>query len=283
MLRTKSGRGGRFAVGSALLTATLAVTGCSSSGSGRAASAASAPPPSVTDSSTSSAASTTAPAPATTASTTASVPVVATTSTPPPSPSAPFAKNTGSYLNSLLPNTTWSVGPSLPAGWVADGTADTDSGPTAAAPAPSIVSDGTCDYLTGKNDMLDLAAGLNVASASAWLGNGSTGVALSFYAYNPGDAAKSLAQVRNNVTTTCDGYTAMMLAGQVDVKVSATPVPGLGDEALLIKTEPQGPYIAEEDLLVRRGNLMLSLSSNTTWGDLPDLTPAAATLVTGMG
>jgi len=34
---------------------------------------------------------------------------------------------------------------------------------------------------------------------------------------------------------------------------------------------------------VRRGNLMMSLSSNNIWGDLPDLTPAAWTLVTGMG
>jgi hypothetical protein len=281
MLRTTSdlGRGGRFAVGSVLLTATLAVavTGCSSTGSGQAAPAA---PPSVTDSSTSSAAPTTSSAPAAAASTSASVPVAATTSTS--FPSAPLSKNTGSYLSTLLPNTKWSLGPSLPAGWVADGAADKDSGPTATAPAPSIVSDGTCDYLTGKNDMLDLAGGLSVASASGWLGNGSAGVALAFYAYNPGDAAKSLAQVRDNVTTTCDGYTAMMLAGHLDVKVSATPVSGLGDEALLIKTLPQGPYVSEENLLVRRGNLVMSLSSNDIYGDLPDLTPAAAALATGM-
>lgn len=272
-------------MGSALLTATLAVAaaGCSSSASGKAASVA---PPSVSDSSTGSAAPATSSAPATTASATtasatASVPVAPTTSTS--SPSAPPAKNTGSYLSTLLPNSKWSLGPSLPAGWVADGTADKDSGPTATAPAPSVVSDGTCDYLVGKNNMIDLAGGLSVATASGWLGNGSAGVALSYYAYNPGGAAKSLAQVRDNVTTTCDGYTAWMLAGHVEVKVSATPVPGLGDEALLIKIQPQGPYISEENLLVRRGDLMMSLSSNNIWGDLPDLTPAATTLVTGMG
>jgi hypothetical protein len=75
----------------------------------------------------------------------------------------------------------------------------------------------------------------------------------------------------------------MLLAGHVDVKVSATPLSGLGDEALLIKTVPQGPYVSEEDLLVRRGNLVMSLASNNIWGDLPDLTPAAALLVTAMG
>jgi|GEM_PF-2882560 len=282
MLRKKSGpgRGGRVAVGSALLTATLAVaaTGCSSSASGKAASVA---PPSMSDSSTGSAALATSFAPATTASATVSVPVAPTTSTS--SLSAPPAKNTGSYLSTLLPNTKWSLGPSLPAGWVADGTADKDSGPTATAPAPSVVGDGTCDYLTGKDHMTDLAGGLSVATASGWLGTGNAGVALSYYAYNPGDAAKSLAQVRKDVTTTCDGYTAWMLAGHVEVKVSATPVPGLGDEALLIKTQPQGPYVSQENLLVRRGNLMMSLSSNNIWGDLPDLTPAAWTLVTGMG
>jgi hypothetical protein len=180
-----------------------------------------------------------------------------------------------------LPN-KWSLGPSLPAGWVDDGTGQSDSGPSATAPAPSVVSDGTCDYLMGKNSILDLASGLSVATASGWLGTGDAGVALSFHAYHPGDAAKSLAQVRDNVTTTCNGYTAMMIAGQVDVKVSATPVSGLGDEALLIKTLPQGPYISEENLLVRRGDLMMSLASNNVHGSLPDLTPAAAALVTGM-
>jgi hypothetical protein len=153
---------------------------------------------------------------------------------------------------------------------------------TSSAPAPSLVSDGTCDYLTGKDNILDLAGGLSVATASGWLGNGAAGVALSFHAYNPGDAAKSLAQVRDNVTTTCAGYTATMIVGDVDVKVSATPVSGLGDEALLIKTLPQGPYFSAEDLLVRRGDLMMSLSSNDLHGSLPDLTPAAAALVTGM-
>jgi hypothetical protein len=34
---------------------------------------------------------------------------------------------------------------------------------------------------------------------------------------------------------------------------------------------------------VRRGNLMMSLWSDDLYGDLPDLSPAAAVLVTGMG
>lgn len=248
-------------MGCALLA--MAAAGCSSSGSGKTASAA---PPSVTDSSTSSAAPTTS---------------TSSPSSPSDSP-PPLAKNTGSYLSTLLPN-KWSLGPSLPTGWVDDGAGESNSGPTATAPAPSVVSDGTCDYLTGKNNILSLAGGLSVATASGWLGTGNAGVALAFYAYHPGDAAKSLAQVRDSVTTTCDGYTAVLMAGQVDVKVSATPVSGLGDEALLVKTLPQGPYVAEESLLVRRGDLMMSLSSNNVHGDLPDLTPAAAALATGMG
>ena len=48
-------------------------------------------------------------------------------------------------------------------------------------------------------------------------------------------------------------------------------------------TTPQGAYVSEENLLVRRGNLMLSLSSNDVYGALPDLTPAAKTLVAEMG
>jgi hypothetical protein len=52
----------------------------------------------------------------------------------------------------------------------------------------------------------------------------------------------------------------------VTVDVSATPVTGLGDEALLVKTEPQGPYLGQEDLLVHRRNLTLSLYADDSAG-----------------
>lgn len=173
------------------------------------------------------------------------------------------------------------VGPTLPTGWVADATDEDDSGSAATAAAPSVVSADNCDYLTAQT--LDLGRGLSVATASESLGFGRASVGVAFYAYRPGGAAKSLGQVRQNLASACDGFFAIELGKTVQVDVSATAVKGLGDEALLVKVEPKGPYIDQENLLVRRGNLMLSLWSNNVFGSLPDLSPAAQALVSGMG
>ena len=284
MLRRNAGCGRRFAVGSVLLT-TLAVaaTGCSSAGSSSHASASGSPTlssTSLSSTSSSSAAPTTPPAPPTTTSA-PSVPPVPTT----PTTSQSVSQSSGSYLKTLLPGdpteALLGLGPRLPTGWTAQPTDEHDSGPAPTAAAPSLVGAGDCNYLITKD--LDLAGGLSVGTATETIGVGSAGVGAAFYAYPPGDAAKSLAQVRQNLAASCDGFTAMMDVGAVTVDVSATPVSGLGDEALLVKLTPQGPYIAQEDLLVRRGNLMLSLWSNNVFGSMPDLTPGAAAMVTGMG
>lgn len=283
MLRRKSGSGRRFAVGSVLLT-TLAVaaTGCSSGGSSRAASGAS---PSVRGTSSSSPAPTTPPAPTMTASTAASVPPAPTAGVP--TSSSPVSQLTGSYLKTLLPRTAdesmLGLGPPLPSGWSAVPGKEKDSGPATTAPAPSVVSADNCDPLVAED--LDLAGGLSVASATEPLGTDTAGGVVAFYAYKPGDAVKSLAQVRHNVTDECASFTAKpeFVDRDVTVNVSATPVPGLGDEALLIKTAPPGPYIAHENLLVRRGDLMLSLSSSNATGSLPDFSQVAFYLVHGLG
>ena len=178
------------------------------------------------------------------------------------------------------------LGPRLPTGWTAHPEDETDSGPAATAPAPSLVSADSCDYLihpkTTEAGGLDLAGGLSVATASESLGSGTEPVGLALYAYHPGDAAKSLSQIRQNLTSTCAEFREIMTGGDsVDVTVSATPVGGLGDEALLVKVTPQGAYVDEENLLVRHGDLMLSLWSLNVYGSLPDLSPAAAALLRG--
>lgn len=288
MLRGKSGRGAQFAVGSAVLTMLAAAsTGCSSGGNSSGSAPVSLSPSSASSSST---AVMTSPAPttATTASVAPSTTPAPTTSTP--TTSASVSQSSGSYLKTLLPATATEamlgLGPTLPTGWTAHPEDDQDSGPTATAPAPSLVSADSCDYLihskTTQAGGLDLAGGLSVASASEPLGSGTEPVGLAFYAYRPGDAAKSLAQIRQNLASTCDRFRAIMIGGvTVDVTVSATPVSGLGDEALLVKVTPQGAYVDQEDLLVRHGDLMLSLWSINIYGSLPDLTPAAAALLRG--
>ncbi|WP_035844265.1 hypothetical protein [Kitasatospora azatica] len=203
-----------------------------------------------------------------------------------PATSGPGAQLIGSYLKTLLPRRSslamLGLGPTLPSGWVANDVHERDSGPAVAATAaPSVVGAGTCSYLTGED--LDLAGGLSVASATEPLNFGNAHAALTLHAYGPGDAAKSLAEVRQSVTSACAWFTALYPAGAVTVNVSATPVSGLGDEALLVSTAPQGPYLGQEDLLVRRGDLMLSLNADNSTGSLPDLSPVAAALVPGMG
>ena len=286
MLRRKSGRGRRLAAGSAVLTAlAVAVTGCSGGGSARASASGSATTP---PASTQPSATTTSSEPQpSTAATTPSAPPPSTTAAA--TTSSSVSQLSGTYLKTLLPVTDTEnmlgLGPGLPTGWVARTTKEHDSGPTATPAAPSLVGAGDCNYLVTQD--LDLAGGLSVASATEPLGSGTAGVGLAFYAYQPGDAAKSLAQVRQNLASSCDSFLVLPHGGagggQVRVNVSATPVTGLGDEALLVKTTPEGPYIDQENLLVRRGNLMLSLWSDNVFGDLPDLKPVATALVTVMG
>jgi hypothetical protein len=213
------------------------------------------------------------------------VPPAPTTSAP--GTSASVSQTSGSYLKTLLPvagtEALLSLGPGLPAGWTANPAHERDSGAAATAAAPSLVDGNDCGYLVKQSPDLDLASGLSVASATEPLTSDTGSAAVTFYAYRPGDAAKSLAQVRQDLASACDGFFAMMAAGSVHVDVSATPVSGLGDEALLVKVTPDGPYVDSENLLVRHGNLMLSLSANNELVPLPDLSPVAATLVAGMG
>ncbi|MCX4750641.1 hypothetical protein OG455_34920 [Kitasatospora sp. NBC_01287] len=219
---------------------------------------------------------------------------------PPPSassvPSTPVAPTgaagdaqhpTGSYLKTLLPTRAGAAvpgvsGTALPSGWVADDNDEHDSGPAAAAtPAPSLVGAGTCDYLNAKG--LDLAGSYSVAGATEPLNNGNSPAGVGLYAYPPGDAAKVLAEVRKSTSTTCQSFTAMQQAGAVTVDVFAAPAGGLGDEAVLVRVAPQGPYTGQENLLVRRGDLMVSVHADNSSGSYPDLSKVAAALLPAMG
>ncbi|ACU72418.1 hypothetical protein Caci_3512 [Catenulispora acidiphila DSM 44928] len=272
-------------------TLVVAVTACSSGGSGKASAAAA-----TTANDTSSSAPTTPPAstntptnpPSTTesaASTSASVPTAPPTSVP--STSASLSQTSGAYLKTLLPvsgtEALLSLGPTLPPGWTAATARELDSGPTPKPPAPSLIDGDDCTYLVKQSPTLDLAEGLSVANASEGLTSTTTSASLIIYAYAPGDAAKSLAQVRQNLASTCNGFTAMLNTGAVHVDVAATPVSNLGDEALLVKITPDGPYVDAENLVVRHGNVTLSLFANNELAPLPDLSPVAAALIGGMG
>ncbi|MEY9854845.1 hypothetical protein ABH935_000442 [Catenulispora sp. GAS73] len=290
MRRGKSGRAAQFAVGSAVLTMLAAAsTGCSSGGNGSSSA-----PVSLSPSSASSSSAPVATSPVPTTATTAPVapPTTPAPTTSTPTTSASVSQSSGSYLKTLLPANAMEamlgLGPTLPTGWTAHPEKEQDSGPTATAAAPSLVGAGDCDYLihpkVAQAGGLDLAGGLSVASASEPVGSGTEPVGLAFYAYRPGDAAKSLAQIRQNLTSTCDRFSETSVGSvTVDVVVSATAVSGLGDEALLVKVTPQGAYVGQENLLVRHGDLMLSLWSLNVYGDLPDLSPAAAALIRGAG
>lgn len=282
MLRRNSGRGRRFATGAAVLTTlTVAATGCSSGGSSRASSS---PAPSLGSTSSTSSASATSAAPTTPAAPTTTAAASTSQSPVPTTSSSPVSKLTGSYLKTLLPGNAnesmLGLGPTMPSDWPGDPYKEEDSGAATTAPAPSLVSADNCNYLTAKS--FDLAGGLSVATASEPIGTDNAGAMAAFHAYQPGDAAKSLAQVRQNVAEKCDSFLVMGLTN-VQVDISATPVSGLGDEALLIKTKPQGPYIADENLLVRRGDLMLSLWTSNAITGFPDLSKPAFYLVRGLG
>ncbi|WP_041540301.1 hypothetical protein [Catenulispora acidiphila] len=292
MRHGKWARGGRIAMGCTVATTlVVAVTACSSGGSGKASAAAA-----TTANDTSSSAPTTPPAstntptnpPSTTesaASTSASVPTAPPTSVP--STSASLSQTSGAYLKTLLPvsgtEALLSLGPTLPPGWTAATARELDSGPTPKPPAPSLIDGDDCTYLVKQSPTLDLAEGLSVANASEGLTSTTTSASLIIYAYAPGDAAKSLAQVRQNLASTCNGFTAMLNTGAVHVDVAATPVSNLGDEALLVKITPDGPYVDAENLVVRHGNVTLSLFANNELAPLPDLSPVAAALIGGMG
>ena len=138
-----------------------------------------------------------------------------------PSSLGPVREEHRQLSPTLLPNKR-SVGPRCrPAGWTTDGR----DGQRARRHRSGAVRRQRRDLrlLGGQEQRLDLAGGLSVATASGWLGNGDHGRRLAFYAYDPGDAAKSLAQVRQNATSTCDGFTDDVARGQRGRRRSPRP------------------------------------------------------------
>ncbi|NUR27924.1 MAG: hypothetical protein HOV83_19125 [Catenulispora sp.] len=167
----------------------------------------------------------------------------------------------GATLRTLLP-----TGTQLASGITVSGVYDTGTDFTSEAglPAPSLPG---ADCTAAPSLNADVAtADFRAAYASEELDNSGNSLQLIVAATNPGDAAKSLAEIRalaaRCATFTAPDATGLSVGGTVQVDTFA----GIGDEAIRIRVAAAGPnadkYSQPEVILVRVGDKLAAVSDN---------------------
>lgn len=99
--------------------------------------------------------------------------------------------------------------------------------------------------------------------------------------FRAGDAAKQLGVIRD-FAARCPSFTEKGTGqghSDVEIRLVAKPVAGLGDEALDFKMLPEGGYLGTETILVRVGDRVLELLVNSgKSGEFPDAVSLAREL-----
>jgi hypothetical protein len=168
---------------------------------------------------------------------------------------------TGTQLKGLLP-----AGASLPAGWALSSSAgqEIDSGTALTAPPYlPVLPRQSCASWKGVDAHFLLAGDqASAAQLSVTVGHGkntSLG-SVNLAGYYPGWAARQFALITSFAEHRCAPFTTRdeITGARVEMKPSVTTVPGLGDQALLIKIIqvngplPDGTYYPGDYLLVAR-------------------------------
>lgn len=217
-------------------------------------------------------ADTTAPPGSTAASTTpAADPTTATTA---PDAAGGGSVPDGSRLKALLPTAT-----TVPKGWKLDDSAAFDTGATVNSPDSPQLPDEECAQALTNSGAQTLTSDYSAAYATTGLtdpnGGGSTVV---FNSYQPGAAAKQMAEV-SALVKRCASYSSKSSSGKtVKVTATATPVSGLGDTSLDITIQPVGNYVGSEIVLVQSGTIIMGVDQSDAAGRTTPLAPVAKQL-----
>ena len=168
---------------------------------------------------------------------------------------------TGAQLKGLLPAQA-----SLPAGWVLSGGSgqEIDSGTALTAPPYlPVLPRQSCTSWKGVDAHFLLAGDqASAAQLSATVGHGKTTslASINLAGYYPGWAARQFALITSFARHRCPPFTTRdeITGARVEMRPSVAVVPGLGDQALLIKIIqangplPDGTYYPGDYLLVAR-------------------------------
>ncbi|MFE4975845.1 hypothetical protein ACFRAR_27540 [Kitasatospora sp. NPDC056651] len=200
---------------------------------------------------------------------------------PTPTPVAPSIDPSivlGSALKAYLPTAE-----TVPSGW----TLNTKLGPATPHDSGAQVLSGTtglgptapCGVM---NNMTVLDGEAAYASQQMRSTDGNEYAALvTVDSFRTGQAAQQLAVIRD-FAARCPSFTEKGTGtghSDVEVRLVAKPLNGLGDEALDFKMLPEGNYLGNETVLVRIGDRVLNLRCGADkYGDFPDTAALAQEL-----
>ncbi len=192
---------------------------------------------------------------------------------PAPTPTAPLVDPSimlGSALRAYLPTEE-----TVPSGWTLNSgkygpSTPSDSGSQVLSTTTGLGPTAPCGVM---NNLTVLDGYAAYASQSIWSTDGEHAGSVTVTSFRAGDAAKQLGVIRD-FAARCPSFTEKGTGkghSDVEIRLVAKPVAGLGDEALDFRMLPEGGYLGTETILVRIGDRVLDLLVNADKsGDFPD-------------
>ncbi|WP_433186038.1 hypothetical protein [Actinoallomurus sp. CA-150999] len=194
------------------------------------------------------------------------------------SPSSPAGGSgnvpTGTKLKTLAPTAK-----DLPHGWKLDNAGNFDTGATVKTPSAPLLPGESCAKAMTNGGAKTLTDDYQASYAEQGLKTpNDTSSDLVFNGYQPGDAVKQMTEV-SALAKRCAHFTTQALGGKtVKMTTKSTALAHLGDQALDVKVTPTGPYVADEIILVRSGNVIMAMDADSQSGPMPALKPLATRL-----
>lgn len=221
-----------------------------------------------------SASDTTAPPASTAAGTPAADPTTAT-ATPATAGAGGGSVADGTKLKTLLPTAA-----TAPKGWKLDDSAAFDTGATVKSdPGSPLLPGDDCAQALTNGGARTLTSDYGAAYATTGLTDPNDGSStVVFTSYQPGDAAKQMAEV-TALAKRCTSFSSKDMSGKsVKMTVTAEPVAGAGDQSLDITVQPAGNYVGSQIVLVRSGDVIMAVDQSDAAGTMAPLGPVAKQL-----
>lgn len=209
--------------------------------------------------------------------TTAAPEPTATTAAPDAAGSGSAA--TGTRLKTLLPTAA-----TAPKGWKLDDSSAFDTGAKVKdSPGSPLLPDDDCAQALTNGGAQTLTSDYAAAYATTGLTDPHDGSStVVFSSYQPGDAAKQMAEV-TALAKRCASFSSKDMSGKsVRMAVTAGQVAGAGDQSLDITVKPAGNYVGSEIVLVRSGEVIMAVDESDAAGTMVPLGPVAKQLAAGL-
>ncbi|UWE12578.1 hypothetical protein [Actinacidiphila bryophytorum] len=217
-------------------------------------------------------------------STTAAAPTTTGAAEPTATTAAPDAGGSGSAASGTKLKTLLPTAATAPKGWKVDDSAAFDTGATVKSdPGSPLLPDDDCAQALTNGGAQTLTSDYAAAYATTGLTDPNDGSStVVFNSYQPGDAAKQMAEV-TALTKRCASFSSKDMSGKaVKMTVTAKPVAGAGDQSLDITVKPTGNYVGSEIVLVQSGDVIMAVDQSDAAGTMKPLGPVAKQLAAGL-